>query len=495
MPPTPSHGLTSLRSRQGSPGVPSPTPQDDEPLTMAFGIQQSGNKFLLHMPDEIIANVLIEWAMLEWFAPAIARRICRRLKGITDYTPRVWSKLFPQRCWPGIADQVRTWSRRAKAVPKELRLETEDVHVASAALEGAKDATSLIYRIPVSCHIPGELTLPTHTIMHMMLLEHIHEDLMLLEHIEDDPMFPAIIQEELMLPTHMPQLRHLHISISNNNLALSLCNIFRDYNSAHDAHFPCLTVLHLAYVDLYNFRMTPGLFPAIRRLGLRRVGGPILDLIQVCSESLEDLRVSKIFSFNLESLPRKRILLPKLDVLIVSDTPGIVTILEAPALRLICADLCEITGGTRPFSSVVEWATRWYDCSFQPPDITGHLINMPQLQHLMLYHHIETLDLCFESLRTNPTICPSLQSIEVVEVANTYPTDINLSTDFKKSLKACVARRAENVPGFTLQFVKGHVQAARLEQYHTIGVCLFIVMRYYLSYHASRNPLPRSKVQ
>jgi len=70
-----------------------------------------------------------------------------------------------------------------------------------------------------------------------------------------------------------------------------------------------------------------------------------------------------------------------------------------------------------------------------------------------------------------------------------------LDTHFKDFLKACVAWRAEKVPGFALHFVDNEVQIARLEQYYIIDVCSFIVMCYYFSDHASRKTLARSKAR
>jgi hypothetical protein len=259
MPPAPRHGLTDRVSRGtplGIPGVPSPTCQDDASLEIILTTQLNGKETLLRMPDEIIANILIEWTMLEWFAPATARQICRRLKAITDSSPRVWSKLSLPYYSPATADDIREWLRRAKAAPKEILLESEDVFIVSAALEGAKDATSLIYRIPIFKDIPP----------------------------------PE--QELIRIPTHMPQLRHLYLDASNIYDFMSRSNIFGPYEPPYNAHFPYLTVLHLDFVDLTGFHIMHGLFPAIRRLVLQAVHGPTLDLIQICSGSLQDLRVS-----------------------------------------------------------------------------------------------------------------------------------------------------------------------------------------------------------
>jgi hypothetical protein len=265
MPPAPGLGLTGRRSKQrpsGVPGALSLTPQDDGSLTMAPGIYQYRNNALIYMPVEIIMAILIEWAMLEWFAPAIARRICRRFKEITDASPRVWSNLFLPDYSRATAVDVSKWLERAKASPKEIHLETEDTCIASAALKGAKDATSLHYRIPFVKDI--------------------------------------LQQERIRLPVHMPRLRHLLLNTFGPFDFREVANIFGPYSSAR---FPCLTTLHLINVDLTDFHIDHELFPAMRRLVLHCVCGPILNLIWVCSGSLKDLRVTRNPSCDLPSVP------------------------------------------------------------------------------------------------------------------------------------------------------------------------------------------------
>ena len=296
----------------------------------------------------------------------------------------------------------------------------------------------------------------------------------------------------IRLPMHLPQLRHLHLDTSSSHDFIGRSNIFGLYNSSIDARFPCLTVLRLLSTDLTNLHLMPGLFSVVRHLILYIVCGPILDLIQICSGSLEDLRVTMYFPRDQRLPPHGRICLPNLKVLMVNDSPGIVSNLEVPTLRLIYANLDEVDGRTRPSPSVVEWVTR--QCPRRFLDITCHLNNMPQLHHLMLLRHIRTLELCFKSLRDTPTICPHLQLIEVVDSVNAPPT-FTLDNGFKAGLGECVAQRAQEVPGFTLKFVEDYVQMERFTQYHSSDVCAFMFIRRCLSYHVTRNTFTRSKEQ
>ena len=415
-------------------------------------------KSLYHMPTEIIAAVFIEWTMWKWSAAAIARQICRHFKIITDSTPRVWSKLFLSRRSRATADDVRAWLKHAKAAPKEIRLETENISIISATLESVKDATSLFYRIPL---------------------------------LEDVP--PP--QEELIrLTIRLPRLRHLHLGSTRLHNFTSTNRIFELYNSPIDAHFPCLTALSIAVTDLSNLHIMPGLFPVMRLLVLDCVRGSILDLIQACSGSLEELRVMNSPD-DQQPPPHDHICLPNLKVLVVELAVGIVSNIEAPTLRLIYADLDEMDGSTRSFPSVVEWATCQYPSRFQQTDLTLHLKNMPRLHHLVLSRDPGTLDGIFVSLRDVPTLCPDLQSIEVVEfmeASGPYP-EFKLDKEVKEGMHESVGERAGRVPGFTLQFVDFEDQLRRLARYTDSYVCSFNFMRRYLSYHASRNTIPPSK--
>ena len=429
------------------------TPQGDGPLTIALNINYSSEMTLLHMPVEIIQNIITEWANLEWFAPAIARRICRRLKDITDSSPSSWSKLSLAFGSSATADGVRGWLRHAKAAPKEISINIEDLYVISAALDGCKDATSIAYRTPMF----EELS--THQRSH------------------------------IQLPNHMPRLRHLRVDLSDVYNFVGPWEIFEFYLPPYDGHFPCLTTLQLISVDLNNFTIVPGLFPTLRHLSLECVDGPILDLIEVCSGTIEDLRVNINYWYCPQSPLHDRIVLPRLKVIIIDGAPRVVPWFDAPILRLLHANFAELDGNIKPFGSVVEWVTRRSPTLPRHVDITNLLNGMSQLQHLMLCEPMATLATCFELLRDSQSTCPYLQTIEVVERASSF----RLNSNFKDSLRACVAWRAEKVPGFTLQFVQNDVQAGRFDKYFNSEVRLFTVMRPCLSHHAFRYSATRSR--
>ena len=429
------------------------TPQGDGPPTIEFNTSYFSKKTLLHMPVEIIQNILTEWANLEWFAPAIARRICHRLKDITDLSPTSWSKLSLAYGSTATANDVRGWLRHAKAAPKEINIDVEDLCVISAALEGCKDATSIVYRTPM---------------------------------FEE---FSPQQQSQIRLPEHMPRLCHFRVDLSDVYNLLGPWEIFEFYYPPYDGHFPCLTTLQLISIDLTNFIVAPGLFPSVRHLSLECVDGPILDLIEACSGTIEDLRVSINYWYCPQSPLHDRIVLPKLKVIIIDEAPRVVPCFDAPMLRLLHANFAELDGHIQPFGSVVEWVTRRSGILPWHVDITNLLNGMAHLQHIMLCEPMAILTTCFELLRDSQSTCPYLQTIEVVERATTFILDANL----KESLRACVAWRAEKVPGFTLQFVQNDVQAGRFEKYFTTEVCLLTVMRHCLSHHAFRHSATRSR--
>ena len=445
-------GFVTRRSKQRLSGAPEARSLTPYPRT-TFSIYQPGMKTLYDMPPEIVGAIFIEWTMLDWFAPATARQVCHYFKQVADSTPRLWSNLFLSCESHATADGVRAWLERGKAVPKEMVLASMDIPAIMAALESATDVTSLVYRVPA---------------------------------------FEDSMDVGLQLPPDLLQLRHLHIDPADIDGSMIPHSIFDQYDFPDI--FPCLTTMRLFSAELTDFTMISGLFPVMRHLVLFIVVGPILDLIQDCRNTLEDLRVTECRSTDQRPYPQGRIRLPNMKVLIAHDNPGIVSNLEAPNLRLLYADLDGIDGSTRPFPAVVEWATRQRPGNFLETDITGHLDNMPKLQRLMLLRHKHTLELCFGSLRDRPALCPDLQLVEVVDFMDTSPA-FELDDGFKAVLEGCMEQRAANVPGFTLEFVENDVQMERLEQCYLSEVCLFISIRRCLSYHAFRNPLTRSKAR
>ena len=412
--------------------------------SMSLSIQQLRKTTLLYMPVEIIQIILDEWVKLQWWAPTIARRICRRLKDIVESRPRLWSRIYLSYGSPIAAGDVREWLCYAKTALKRICIETEDSGAISAALNGATNATSLIYRIPM----------------------------------------PRNIRQPIQLPGNMDQLLHLCIEGVFSSIHVNL--VFKSYEHPN-ARFTCLTSLHLMYVDLTDFRITEGLLPALRRLILHSVDGPILSLIQECSGTLEDLGfyINNSHSWEYDPQTQNRIVLPKLKVLVMDDTAGLLSFCDAPNLRLIYASIDEFFVTTGPPRSVVEWAT---PSSLRARDfpytyVFGVLAVMSKLQHLMLHEEVEILGPCFEFLRNNPEACPSLQCIEVAE---SIGEDITLDTQFKGFLIDCVAGRAATVPGFTLLFLQRDSYMARFEHYYGTNVCLFTFMYHQVSHRVSR---------
>ena len=405
---------------------------------MRFTTQQFVKETLLRMPVEVIGNILKEWVKLEWFAPAVARRICRLLKEITDSSPYLWSKLFlpgTQRVYP---DHIRQWQSRAKAAPREVLIGVNGHNHTSAALEPCDHITTLIYNNDWESS-----------------------------------------GEQIRLPRYMPQLRYLRVDTRLGDKFLGWWNTSAFRERSYNSGFPCLTVLQLSAVDLTGFRLVPGLFPTVLHLFLGEVRGPIRDLVEACSDTVEELRINLCLpECTYSHIP---IALPSLKVLIY-NFPGDAFWFNAPALRLIQGNLKDVFGLTRPLNSVVEWIT----CNTcEVADITIYLFNMPQLQRLMICESVETLVECFEFLRDYATVCPNLELIEVVENAWRL-TVVRLDANVKEYLEACVARRAETVPGFTLQFVHEDIQMTWIWRYGKTHVCSFSIMRHYLSYNDAR---------
>jgi hypothetical protein len=406
-----------------------PTVQDGESFALpSLWAQQLDRQCLIHLPVEILGNILLEWAKIQWDAPVIARQVCGWLKLITDNNPRVWSKLFVDKCTT--REKVSKWLTLGKAVPKEIFIDTEDIYTVSVALEGARDAMSLMYTIP-----PG----------------------------------PGPRYRLTPLPSEMPELRHLRLDGFLNRY-LHQNDIFAFHGSGMSGYFPRLTVLHLMWVnlDLFATIKWDAVFPNVRELALQNVGdGPaVLNLINACSTSLEQLRViNHLCHMDWNSSHCPRISLPKLKVLVVECSSGTGSHFDTPDVHVIYANLCDLDGAPGSFDSVVEWTTRWSTGHRPHMDITRRLKSMPRLRHLVLAESGGILKSCFKLLRDHPSVCPDLHWIEVA-----HRTNFSINT--KEYLKACVAPRAASVPGFALEFVPDDCQQRLFNQYYSIRVCL-----------------------
>jgi hypothetical protein len=398
---------------------------------------------LLDLPEEILANIIAEWANVQWDAPTTARQVCRWLKRITDNSPRAWSKLFVDGNMTN--EKTSKWLTHGKEAPKDIYIDTANISVVLAVLEAVGHATSLIYRIPAPR--------PAHR-----------------------------------LPCKLPKLRHLCLDGSGNR-SLQLGDIFAFHGSGQSGYFPCLTVLHLLSFNLKGFpKLFHGTLPTVRQLALQGVrnGHGILGLINAFSGSLEELRVIKNFcpgDFYASRYPR--ISLPKLKRLVLWRCEGIATYLDAPNLQILYANLGDLDGIAVPFDSVVEWTTRW-DFSLRHTSITQRLISMHGLRHLVLGECVEMLKTCFHYLRDNQSVCPTLQRITIGDITK-YAGSIKLDNTLKEYLKACIAPRAASIQGFTLEFVRECHQTRQFDLHYSIRVRCLTVMCHDFSNCLSRH--------
>jgi hypothetical protein len=416
-----------------------PKAQDGGPLALhSSEAQPVDPQTLLGLPEEILQNILVEWANVEWVAPVIARRVCRQLKVITDVTSPAWSKLSV--FGSATLKDIFKWLRRGNGVPKEIKIDTKDwVIVSGILLYGLRDVRSLIYQIPPA---------------------------------------PYPWYKYTPLPGQLPEIRHLRIDGSRNQ-SLQLKAIFEFHKSHLNGCFPRLTVLHFLSIDLNRFGTTQwhAIFPNVRRLVLQNTGDgqTVLNLISACSATLEELRVIAHICHMGPSSDYDRISLPKLKVLVIERGLGTASHFDVPNLHVVYANLCNLDGFPGSFDSVVEWTTRWSTSYAPHTDITGRLKSMPRLRHLILAESREILKSCFELLRDDPSICPNLEWIEVADVTQrggsiSCPLR-DLDTNMKEYLKACVAQRGTSTRGCTVEFVYEVSQEALFDEYYSIPVC------------------------
>jgi hypothetical protein len=77
------------------------------------------------LPSEIMGAIFEEHAKLEWRAPAIDGRVCRRWRQIVLNTPRAWIYLEINAGEPPGEKELRVWLDRSGSAPLHIRVDEQ----------------------------------------------------------------------------------------------------------------------------------------------------------------------------------------------------------------------------------------------------------------------------------------------------------------------------------------------------------------------------------
>jgi len=355
------------------------------------------------MPLYVFGHILELWAQREWFAPAIAERISRRIRTMTLATPRAYSNLYIDRKGVMMPDQIHAWLARAASIPTSVVIEWATPTQIKAALHGAIYSKLLVYQVQEIRDLKGDI-------------------------IDAEP-----IDYEALRACH--QLQHLRV-IGHDWFDPCRARPFRfDVDRLREPadfqSFVRLTALHLVSVDLVlSTHPSPCVFPQLLQLQLYNVRGDIDAAINACSQTLEDLRISMC---NHES--EVELFLPRLRILCLEQAGDVVGMMEVPSLKVLNAAAGELllSPDGRPLSSV----TQWISATTDKRDLEEHSIRtllwlLPCLECLLLGESFEVTTLFFKELQLGSSLCPALKYIGVTEAVAS--ADMDTRVDEQKDI-------------------------------------------------------------
>lgn len=353
------------------------------------------------MPPDLFGYILELWAQSEWRAPAIAVSVSRRIREMTLATPRAYSSLYIHRKNVMMPDQIHAWLARARSIATCVVMECATPLQVSAVLRGVIHSKLLVYRVQGVRDLKGDI-------------------------IDAEP-----IDYEALRACQ--QLQHFRV-VGHDWVDPCRARPFRfDVDRLRELvdfqGFVGLTALHLVNVDLVmSTDRSSRIFPQLLQLQLFNIRGDIDTIINACSQTLEDLRISMC---NHES--EMELFLPRLRTLCLEKAGDIVDVMELPSLKVlnVAAGELPLSADKCPLSSV----TQWTSATTNKSDLEEHSIRtllrlLPRLECLMLGESVEVTSQFFEELQIDSSLCPALKHIRVAKGVS--PTEVVIWVDEDK---------------------------------------------------------------
>ena len=338
------------------------------------------------MPLNVFGHILELWAQSEWFAPAIAERVSRRIQAMTLATPRAYSNLYIHRKNPMMPSHIHAWLARARRTATRIVIEGAHSPQIKAALYGIRYSKLLVYRVQEIRDLKGDI-------------------------VDAEP----IDYEALRACQELHYLRVIGHDWSNPCRARPFCfDVDRLRDPVDFESFGRLTALHLISVDLVlSADRGHCIFPRLLQLQLYDVRGDIDAIINACGETLEDLRISMC---NHES--EMVLFLPRLRILCLEQAGDIVDVMEVPSLKVLnsAAGELHLSPNGRHLASVTQWTSAMTDKSdLEEQTIRTLLQLLPCLECLVLCESSEVVTRFFKEFQMDSSLCPTLKNIRVTE--------------------------------------------------------------------------------
>lgn len=336
------------------------------------------------MPTEILGLIIEAHASLEWWAPAVDRRVCRAWNEAAMSTPRAWSNvLISPMAKPMLPHTVavQRWLERGGTSPLYVTI-VDATRRRSRAV--AKEGAERIYDLTVN---------------------------------------PPLHPKFTILLYNCRNIRHLRIEGSNRNVARSIYIGSLLLNPDNTPRMPHLTTFTLSHMDIVLDNAAPTSF-SLTTLSLSHVNGLWLDFVQCCKETLRNLTIDACAELRTANMPSTYILPNLTSLRLVNDKsfravavmPFLTTIHETGrelkhAEKLVDKVLPSVTEYTSHESRRSSAETENAD---QPSYSWKAILSLyPNLERLRTKEPIDSLKELCHLLSSSPNICPNLKYLEV----------------------------------------------------------------------------------
>lgn len=339
------------------------------------------------IPTEVLGLIIQAHASLEWWAPAVDRRVCRAWNEAAMSTPRAWSNvLISPMAKPMLPHTVavQRWLERGGTSPLSVTI-VDATRRRSRAV--AKEGAERIYDLTVN---------------------------------------PPLHSKFTVLLYHCRNLRHLRIEGNSRNVARSIYIDPIFLNDDNIPRMPHLATLVFSHMEIVLDNPASISFP-LTTLSLSYVNGSWLDLVQCCKETLRNLTIDDCAELRVTNTP-STFILPNLTSLRLINNQSFRTVAVMPSLASIHETNREIKHGDKLADKVLPSVTEYTSHeSRKPPAETDNadepsyswktiLSLYPNLEQLRAKESMDSLKELFNLLAASPNTCPELKYLEVYPV-------------------------------------------------------------------------------
>lgn len=354
------------------------------------------------IPTEILGLIIEAHASLEWWAPAVDRRVCRAWNDAAMSTPRAWSNvLISPTAKPMLPHTVavQRWLERGGTSPLCVVI-VDATRRRSRAV--AKEGAERIYDLTVNP--------PLH------------------------PKFTVLLY-------NCRNLRHLRIEGNNRNVARSIYIGSLLLNTDNTPRMPHLATLSLSHMDIVLDNAATISF-SLTTLSLSHVNGLWLDLVQCCKDTLRNLTIGDCLELRTTNTP-STFILPNLTSLRLANNRSFRTVAVMPFLATIHEVGREIKQADklvdRNLPSVTEYTSYESrkpspetDTADEPSYSWKTILSLyPNLERLRAKEPMGSLRELFNLLAASPNICPNLKYLEVHPVYAPPPPKVDEAPELR----------------------------------------------------------------